>query len=279
MGELLLCHEPIASLPYYVEKDGINLYSMEELCYYIAGNTFLLDKTFMNEELCSWVEKQMGLYQLADRLRNMMRQGGTLSSFVDTILKDTAYLEESERKEVLLTLQNMEEKSDFECGKIRADRMMKQEKYLSAIYEYKRLLDAKEAEGESPLLRGNIWHNLGIAYVRLFLFAEAADCFERAYRLNQRGESLRECLMSLLLNQDEEGFGQKAREYRIDEMGQKEIRNEVSLAAGGDEMSALISRLRILQRQLDGPEKTEAKKAIRDLLFQWKEAYRRSSKV
>lgn len=35
MGELLLCHETIAALPYYIEETGINIYSMEELSYYI----------------------------------------------------------------------------------------------------------------------------------------------------------------------------------------------------------------------------------------------------
>ena len=51
MGELLICHEPIASLPYFIEGIGQNIYSMEELCYYITGNTYLLDQSFMSEEL------------------------------------------------------------------------------------------------------------------------------------------------------------------------------------------------------------------------------------
>ena len=72
MSELLFCHAPIAALPYYIEGLGINIYSMEELCYFIAGNVFLLDDSFMNEELCTWIEKQMGAYKLAENLRNVM---------------------------------------------------------------------------------------------------------------------------------------------------------------------------------------------------------------
>ena len=59
MGELLLCHETIAALPYYIEETGINIYSMEELSYYISGNVYLLDHSFMCESLCTWGEKQM----------------------------------------------------------------------------------------------------------------------------------------------------------------------------------------------------------------------------
>ena len=59
---------------------------MEELCYFIAGNVFLLDDSFMNEELCIWIEKQMGAYKLAENLRNVIHVGRRLSVFVDLIL-------------------------------------------------------------------------------------------------------------------------------------------------------------------------------------------------
>ena len=111
------------------------------------------------------------------------------------------------------------------------------------------------------------------------LFEEACDCYDRAYRLNQRGESLRECLMCYLLRQDEEGFVRVAEANRIDEMGQLEISNELSLAAKSDEAQALLSRLKVLGGKLEGPERNEAKKAIHDLIFKWKEAYRRSCRV
>lgn len=35
MGELLLCNEAIAAMPYYIEGVSINVYSIEELNYYI----------------------------------------------------------------------------------------------------------------------------------------------------------------------------------------------------------------------------------------------------
>ena len=36
MGELLLCNEAIAAMPYYIEGVSINVYSIEELNYYIV---------------------------------------------------------------------------------------------------------------------------------------------------------------------------------------------------------------------------------------------------
>ena len=195
MGELLLCHETIAALPYYIEETGINIYSMEELSYYISGNVYLLDHSFMCESLCTWVEKQMHRVELAQKLRENIRTEGKMSDFVFAILQDTAYCTMKEMQEIVFAVRQMEQKSDFERDKIRADQLMEKEKYLAAIYRYKHLLDEADTKETSEVLRGNIWHNLGTAYARLFLFEEAGRCFEKAYAFNKQKESLRECLM------------------------------------------------------------------------------------
>ena len=38
MGELLLCNGPIAAMPFYLEGVSINIYSIDELDYYIINN-------------------------------------------------------------------------------------------------------------------------------------------------------------------------------------------------------------------------------------------------
>lgn len=279
MGELLYCHEPIAALPYYVEGIGINLYSMEELSYYIMGNTFLLDNSFMSEELCTWVEKQMGLYKLAEQLRDIMRGQGMLSDFVFKILEQTGYCTTGEMQDIVLTIRQMEEKSDFECNKIRADQLMEKQKYLAAIYEYKRLLDSPDAKDATTLLCGNIWHNLGTAYARLFLFGEAARCYEQAYQLNESRESLRECLLCFRCLHDDTGFMRKAMEHNIDEMGMQEIRNELSIASRSEYLTKFEEHLEELAKAQDGKARSQAKNEISDIILRWKEEYRRSCRV
>lgn len=279
MGELLICHESIASLPYYIEGAGVNIYSMEELCYYIAGNTYLLDRSFMSEELCTWMEKQMGLYKLSEQLRDIMRSQGQLSDFVLAILDSAAYASAQEMQEIVYTVRQMEEKSDFECSKIRADQLMEKGKYLSAIYEYKRLLDSGSAKEADAVLCGNIWHNLGTAYARLFLFEEAARCYDKAYSFNQTGESLRECLMCYRCMQDEDGFQKKAEEHHLDDMGKQEIKNELTIAARSEALAAFEQQLEEIARQSDGEDKGQAKAAVSGIILKWKEEYRRSCRV
>ena len=51
MGELILCSQQLAAMPYYIENVSLNVYSLDELCYYIKNNTCLLDADFMDDEL------------------------------------------------------------------------------------------------------------------------------------------------------------------------------------------------------------------------------------
>lgn len=267
MGELLFCHEPIAALPYYVEGAGVNLYSMEELCYYIAGNTYLLDESFMSEELCTWVEHQMGLYPLAAQLRDIH----SLSQFVQAILTHTGYHTPKEAGEIVLAVRQMEEKTDFECRKLRADRLMENGKYIGSIHEYRRLLGAEEAKFAGPVV-GAIWHNLGTAHARLFLFREAADCYDMAYRLGGAVESLKCSLICHLCMHDEKGFAEKAGEHQADEA----LIGECRQAYDGAQKSRDLAGIRELEQ---AGERAQAKQAVREMILQWKEDYRKSGRM
>ena len=81
MGELILCSQQLAAMPYYIENVSLNVYSLDELCYYIKNNTCLLDADFMDDELCDWVENEQHLPDIAQNLRNIKAGGGVLSEF------------------------------------------------------------------------------------------------------------------------------------------------------------------------------------------------------
>ena len=278
MGELLFCHESIAALPYYIEGVGINIYSLEELCYYIMNHTFLLDAGFMNDELCTWIAQEMKAYKLADRLRDEMREGKKLSEFVFAILEHTGYCNTKEMQQIVLTIRQMEEKSDFECNKIRTDGLMEKGKYLGSIYAYKRLLDSTECKEQPPVLVGDIWHNLGTAYARLFLFEQAISCYEKAYALNGSKESQKECLLCFRCLHDEQGFIRKAMEYQLDDMSMQEIRNELSLASRSEELVRFEEDLEQLAEESE-ENHSAGRQEILSIIQGWKDEYSRSCRV
>lgn len=279
MSELLLCNDAIAALPYYVESLSINLYSIEELAYYILSDIYLLDKGFMNEELCSWVEKELKLTKLGEKLRDIMRSNGLLSDFISCILVESGYCSKNEIQEVIYVIRELEEKSEFECSKIRADRLMENDKYIASIYEYKRLLKLDEAANENPILIGNIWHNLGVAYARLYLFEEAAKCFKEAYSRNNKMESLKEALFAYRCMRDEIGFIKYANDNQIDDDTRISIKNELTLVSRNENTKVFEESLEQIAQLNSSGNKVEYQNAISEIILKWKDDYRRSCKL
>lgn len=279
MGELLICNEPIAALPYYIEGISWNVYSLEELCYYVEQNTYLLEKDFMNEELCTWISRELNNLKLAEMLRNIMQTDGKLSEFIYVLLKECAYCPKDTIKDVVQILLEMEEKSDFECNKIRADRLMEKEKYLSSIYEYRRLLDSNEVREQKQDLIGNIWHNLGTAYARLFLFSEAAHCYEKAYKYNGNPESLKECLIAQQCLSETVELEKIVQKYQVEERLLEEIKKEISIEQHGEAVKQFEDKLAEISVMNNPNQRAEYYRAIGEVILNWKEEYRRICRI
>lgn len=278
MGELILCNEQIAGMPYFIEGLSLNIYSLEELCYYISKNTFLIEKDFMNEELCTWIEKEADFPKLAIRLREVMHSGGLLSDFVWLILKNVGYCTDAEIEDVMFTIKQMEQKSEFERNKIRADKLLENEKYLCSIYEYKRLLERDDIRNENAIIIGNIWHNLGTAYARLFLFEEAINCYDKAYSYNDKKESLMECLLAYMCMEDEEGFEKKCKDNHISEEEMLKLKDELADISSDDRIREFCEKIETL-KVLKKNNKSKYKKEFSKVVFEWKEDYRRICRI
>lgn len=190
MGELLLCSQDMASMPYYIEHASLNVYSLEELSYYLMHNTDLIEPEFMDEELCAWIDAKLKMPELAKKLRQMIAGGMSLLQFVEAILKACGYCTQEEMASIYKQLQVFEDKSEIECRKIRADRFQKKKRYAVSMLEYQKLLAEAKTGDYSLEFTGNVWHNLGTAYAKLFLFEEAAECYGQAFLLNQNQISL-----------------------------------------------------------------------------------------
>lgn len=59
MSGYILCQAKKAQTPYFIENISTNIYSLEELCYYLYHNLYLVDKTIVNEGLCGWIAEEL----------------------------------------------------------------------------------------------------------------------------------------------------------------------------------------------------------------------------
>ncbi len=185
MSELILCSGKIAAQPFYIEGAELNIYTMEELCYYIRHNLYNLEQDLMSEDFILFLEHELGETALAAELRQVRKREDAAYPFFMTILLSSRYLDREELRECDVTLKGLRNKSVFQCRKIRADHYLKREMYARAITEYRFLLQSEERRKEPETEIGNVWHNLGCAYAGLFLFAEAEECFFTAASKNQ----------------------------------------------------------------------------------------------
>ncbi len=89
MGELILCKKPIAAKPYFIEETSLNVYSLEELSYYIYHNTYLLNQDFNSKELCQWIGHELGEKDLAKQLMEAINNHLPLHVFVGLIITES----------------------------------------------------------------------------------------------------------------------------------------------------------------------------------------------
>lgn len=204
MGRVYLCIGKNAGTPYSFDAAKIRVYNIEELCYHLKENAYLLDENVFGEALVEWVEEECGLPDLAKRLRALLKINDKPENFVRQIFEYTGYYDPKEAKEIQRQISVSGEVSPAEKQKTRADYYLGSRRYALAIQEYRNILN--DAAKKTPAFEGTVWHNLGVAQARLFLFEEAAKSFESAYRLTGDERSLRSCLSALRLHLKEPDY-------------------------------------------------------------------------
>ena len=82
MSGYILCQVKKAEKPFYIENISTNIYSIEELCYYLYNNLYLVDSSLISSKLCTWLEEEIGMPELAGKLRDVIRMRGSVEKFV-----------------------------------------------------------------------------------------------------------------------------------------------------------------------------------------------------
>ncbi len=170
---------------FYHETISVHLYSMEELCYFMETHIYLIDPIWVGEPLFSWIETELGEQKLAANLRQARRKKEDEFVCVEMILRASGNYSEKELEEISGLLNQMRGKTKIERRKMSGDLYLAAGKLRQAAYVYMELLDDAYEMHMTEELRGNIFHNLGVVYARLFLFREAAALFARAYALRR----------------------------------------------------------------------------------------------
>lgn len=197
MNTVILCSGNYAKTPYYIAEEDLRLYSVEELCYYLYKNAFLLQEDFFTDELLSWIGQELGLSSWADTLKEYRGKEDVLFSSIQYLFLMTGYFGKEECEKVYRILQDGSRLSVQERKKMRADAYCKRQKYAMAISEYEEIL--RTCPEEDVKLCARLYHNMGVCLAGMFVFDKAADCFKKAFHAYPNTESYVQLLASLKL--------------------------------------------------------------------------------
>ncbi len=190
MGRLILCFGEKAEKPWYIKETDTKLYSIEELCYYIYNNVYIISQAFFTLELANWIEKELGLWETAGKLKGLILGRNSCKDMVVTVLCSTDYYLEEEIKELLQVMDALSHMSEGQRKKYKADLWLRKGRPAMAFMEYRKLLES-QSDGLTPEETGDVLHNLGIACLYTGGLPEAAQYFLEAYGRNEKEESLK----------------------------------------------------------------------------------------
>ena len=274
MGELILCRQPIAANPFYIETLSLNIYSLEELCYYVKNNSDLLDADFAGRELCHWIGRELDMKDLETELLALIGEEVPLHVFVEHVLSACGYLTVSEIRNVVSIIERYETYSDQERKKLRADKLLLKERIVDAIYAYQDLIEDKELPSA---LYGDISHNLGVCFARLFFFNEAKEYFEAAYKRNQKKVTLTALICSYICDGDEEGADKIIEKYRVPAAFAQSVIEHAKNAYQSDAIRDFDQHLSRLKS--DHSRQEAYRKAVENIVDNWKIEYNRLCKI
>ncbi len=204
-----LCQVKQAQKPYFIENINTNIYSIEELCYYLYENVYLIDDTIMNEALCDWIRDELGLKKLYRQLYEHVDKQDGIVYFILPIFREIGYLDARQMREFTEHISHLEVQPSDARAKLKGDYLVRCGMYGNAVSEYHKILQNQKPGNLGTTFYTQVRNNLGCAYARMFRFEEAADCFLNAWKQVKTREMLRKYIAVLPMYLDEKEYRRK----------------------------------------------------------------------
>ena len=159
MSGIILCRTGRALKPLVLEEPGVQIYSLEELCYYIYNNIYILTNAFLDEKLIAFIRTEIKEPLLADKLEQLKCENAGLAEAVVTILKYVDYYDTAEIEQVKDLLAMLDTQNVYERMKMRADRFLEKGCYYSAISNYDKIVNGERDINLSGLFYAKVYQS------------------------------------------------------------------------------------------------------------------------
>lgn len=190
--------------PYYIEAIKTNVYSLEEINFFIYHHINLVYREFFSDALFDYIEKELGREDMANDLRALAKKDADLKDFLRYILVESYFYSGSELSTVSAYVMNIDHMSEAERLRIEADGYYKIGKLESALRVYFEILGRMEKDNLSEAFYARVAYSIGVIYAKLFMTHNANSFFGYAYELYPDPIYARACVYMALVNRDEE---------------------------------------------------------------------------
>lgn len=210
MRESLICIGKIGKKGYYFEDTGIQIFSYEELCYYLKRHMICYIHTLPGEDLLVYIRDELGLDKLYRQLIRLMDPEKDQMKYFSTLFREGHYFNEDEIRDILDEYRGLMNAPVYLQKKWMGDLLVISGRAARAIECYKAALAESEVSREDI---GRIYHNKGIAETKLFRFENAKIDFIKAYQHLGEEESLFYYYAIIALLEGIEAAGEELKEF------------------------------------------------------------------
>lgn len=266
-----------AEEPYITGVTSDRVFSIEELCYIINHDAYLLDESFASKELAVWISEECGLTELGDELEDAIKMHTGVEGYSRIILEYVGFYDQDVINEICAVIRDNASLTIYEKTKARADYMLLSGHISKSLGLYNELLE--EIPEREKKVRASIWHNCGYAYARMFRYAEAARAYYCSYKTLPDDASLKQFLIALRLSKDERSYLEYVSEhpefYEISQKAERSIAQATGAYEGTDEYRSVMA-LKVLREEdepaaSNGPYYERLDEIIKELKASYRE--------
>jgi tetratricopeptide (TPR) repeat protein len=275
MGKLIQCSSVIAKEPYCFPMTKTNVYSIEEVCYYIRNNIYMMQEEVFDKEFAQWIRRELKMEVTADKLDQMRQDHNNLKDIVVTLCCSCDYYTESEINSLIEIMDETQNMPMAKRQEIKAESFLKSGSLEKARQEYESILKSTRMLEASEKDYGRVYHNLGVACAGMGEFRQAMMSFRKAYEQNKEPESMQCYLYSVLLSGNKEEYNKVVKEMELTQEQQVFLAAQYEDAWRLSGESKECHRIERIAGQYSEGDKDCIKRADA-LLQEWKQEYRQT---
>ena len=271
MRETLICTGRLGDHPYRFPETGIEVYSYEEICYYLSQHMICYLQTLPDEELLLFMKEELGLEKLAKVLSRLNNPERDQMKYFAALFREGSYFHEEEIREILDQYRSLKNALVHRKYRMLGDLMMESRRSTAAMEYYEKALDCKEIDDKEA---GEICHNMGVAKMRLFRFQDAGLYFLKAYQKLEDEKSLFYYYASVFLKEGRQKAEEEIRNLQVSDLLLESFRGKTDSfleESRHSDQSAACQRLRFMaDNDREENAKTKREKQVRNMQKQFR---------